>query len=101
MTKRLTSRPPDAADQLSVMSKIIKIIIIITLSAVVVITTAIAESGVPRQADISIAGIFLNNPESVQKVLGSLPATFESADQLPMVQICNSEINEILGSVTV
>jgi len=55
-----------------------------------------AESEIPRQADISVSGIFLSDSESTRKILGTPPAPAESGDDFPVVQVCNSKATEVL-----
>jgi len=58
-----------------------------------------AESAIPRQADISVSGIFLSDPESTRKILGTPPVPAESGDDFPVVQVCNSKVTEVLSLV--
>jgi hypothetical protein len=54
------------------------------------------ESEIPRQADISVSEIFLNDQESTRRILGTPPAPAESDNDFPVVQICNSKATEAL-----
>lgn len=58
-----------------------------------------AESDIPRQADISVSGIFLSDPESSRKVIGNSQMPKESGDDFPTIQICNSKKTEVITLV--
>jgi hypothetical protein len=58
-----------------------------------------AETDIPRKADISVSGIFLNDPESTRKVIGRSVKPKELGDDFPTIQICNSKKTEILTLV--
>ncbi|KUG23983.1 hypothetical protein ASZ90_006216 [hydrocarbon metagenome] len=60
---------------------------------------AVAETEIPRQADVSISGILLNNPESTRKILVNHPRPTEKSNDFPIIQICNSNNTEILTLV--
>lgn len=74
---------------------------ILTTATVLFLLTADvrAESVIPRQADISVSGIFLNDPESTHKILGNPSEPVESDDDFPILQVCNSNTTEILTLV--
>jgi hypothetical protein len=60
---------------------------------------AIAETEIPRQADISVSGILLSNSESTRQILVNPPRPTEMDDDFPVIQICNSNNTEILTLV--
>lgn len=50
----------------------------------------------PQFADLSISGIFLDDPESVARVIGTPPPPVEIGDDFPTLQVCNSARTELL-----
>jgi hypothetical protein len=54
-----------------------------------------AETDIPRQADISVSGIFLDDPQSTRKVIGNSVEP-KYGDVFPTIEICNSKKTEIL-----
>jgi hypothetical protein len=57
------------------------------------------EAKIPRKADISISGIYLQNSHSLNRILGNPPEPVEFGDDFPVIEICNSDKTEILSLV--
>jgi len=78
---------------------IISIVFILGIALLATDESVNADLEIPRQADISACGIFLNDPESTLKILGPPPAPIESSDDFPILEICNSSNTEVLTLV--
>lgn len=82
-------------------------IIKINLITITIITTAMcylstfvnADNAIPLQADISVSGISLVNPESTQRILADYPNPKESGDDFPVLHVCNIDKTEVLTLV--
>ncbi|MHB8844235.1 MAG: hypothetical protein ACYC7L_05740 [Nitrospirota bacterium] len=58
-----------------------------------------AESDIPRQADISVSGIYLSDPDSIRKMLGTSVTPVEPDNDFPIAVVCNSKSTEVLTLV--
>jgi len=58
---------------------------------------AAQEERLPRSADVSVSGIFLDDPASVVNVLGNPPRPSEDCGyDFPALEVCNSARTEVL-----
>lgn len=80
---------------------VIKIcVIIITTAFFYIAIFAKADNIIPLNADISVSGILLANPESTQKILRDYPNPKESSNDFPVLHVCNMDNTEILTLVS-
>lgn len=74
-----------------------------TMAMVIFSTTlGIAQSkplDIPRSADISISGIYLADPESTARALGTNIPLVEEGDDFPTASYCNQDKTQILTLV--